>query len=119
MPGRGRWGSSSVATPRESCSARTTGCRTYCRTRDHPDLMRHFYRSHLTPAEVVAAADEFFPSLGLSAQANGRRSRTYQGVVGTPEVPATMRLLVRPEGGHYTFVEVETDQIGESRLDRN
>lgn len=30
-----------------------------------------------------------------------------------------MRLNVRPEGGHYTFVEVETDQIGESRLDRN
>ena len=30
-----------------------------------------------------------------------------------------MRLSVRPEGGHYTFVEVETDQIGESRLDRN
>lgn len=81
--------------------------------------MRHFYRSHLTPADVVAEADTFFSSLGLSAASTGPRSRTYQGVVGTPEVPAKMRLHVRPEGGHYTFVEIETDQIGESRLDRN
>jgi hypothetical protein len=26
---------------------------------------------------------------------------------------------VRPEGGHYTLIEVDTDQTGESRLDRN
>jgi hypothetical protein len=26
---------------------------------------------------------------------------------------------VRKEGGHYTFVEISTDQMGESRLDRN
>lgn len=81
--------------------------------------MRHFYRSHLTPADAVAAADEFFTALGLSATATGPRSRSYEGVVGTPDVKAKMRLLVRPEGGHYTFVEIETDQIGESRLDRN
>jgi hypothetical protein len=30
-----------------------------------------------------------------------------------------MTLSARPEGGHYTFVEVHTDQMGESRLDRN
>jgi hypothetical protein len=30
-----------------------------------------------------------------------------------------MKLSVRPEGGHYTFVEVHTDQIDQSRLDRN
>ena len=81
--------------------------------------MRHFYRSHLTPAEAVAAADAFFGSLGLSVTPSGPRSRVYQGTVGAPEVTARMRLSVRPEGGHYTFVEVETDQIGESRLDRN
>jgi len=23
------------------------------------------------------------------------------------------------EGGHYTFVQIDTDQMGESRLDRN
>ena len=30
-----------------------------------------------------------------------------------------MKLSVKPEGGHYTFIEAETDQVGESRLDRN
>jgi hypothetical protein len=81
--------------------------------------MRHFYRTSLTPAEVVAAADEFFAGLGLKTVATAPRQRTYQGVVGTPEVTSTVQLDVRPEGGHYTFVEVVTDQIGESRIDRN
>lgn len=81
--------------------------------------MRHFYRTSLTPAAAVAAADEFFASLGLRVTATAPRARTYQGVVGTPDVPSTVRLEVRSEGGHYTFVEVVTDQIGESRIDRN
>ncbi len=81
--------------------------------------MRHFYRSQVAPADVMSAADAFFSALRLTAAASGPRWRRYEGVVGTPEVPARMRLSVRAEGGHYTFVEVETDQIGESRLDRN
>ena len=28
-------------------------------------------------------------------------------------------VTVRAEGGHYTFVEAATDQMGESRMDRN
>lgn len=81
--------------------------------------MRHFYRTHLTPAEVLTAADEFFEKLGLAVAAREARERTYRGVVGTPEVPAAVQLRIRPEGGHYTFVEVTTDQVGESRIDRN
>jgi hypothetical protein len=81
--------------------------------------MRHFFRTHLTPAEVMTSADAFFSQLGLRTVASTPRSRTLQGVVGTPEVPARALLTVRPEGGHYTFVEVHTDQMGESRLDRN
>lgn len=81
--------------------------------------MRHFFRTHLTPAEVMPAADAFFAKLGLSTVASGPRARTFQGVVGAPEVPARLQLSARPEGGHYTFVEVHTDQMGESRLDRN
>lgn len=81
--------------------------------------MRHFFRTHLTPAEVMQSADVFFSSLGLSAVATAPRARTYQGIVGTPEVTARMKFSARPEGGHYTFVEVQTDQMGESRLDRN
>ncbi|MGQ0643598.1 MAG: hypothetical protein ACT4P6_22860 [Gemmatimonadaceae bacterium] len=81
--------------------------------------MRHFYRSQLKPADVMVAADKFFISLGMSGTSPNARARVYQGVVGAPEVTARMRLNVRAEGGHYTFVEVATDQIGESRLDRN
>ncbi|MEP6691328.1 MAG: hypothetical protein ABJD07_09235 [Gemmatimonadaceae bacterium] len=75
--------------------------------------MRHYYRTHITPADAVAAADEFFTSLGLAATAKKDRSRTYAGSLGT------LTLSARPEGGHYTFIEAETDQVGESRLDRN
>jgi hypothetical protein len=75
--------------------------------------MRHFYRSHLSPARVLEAGDEFFPVLGLTLQTTAPRARTFSGSLGT------MKLTSRAEGGHYTFVEVVTDQMGESRLDRN
>ena len=75
--------------------------------------MRHFYRSQLSPAQVLDTADEFFPALGVAQQTTGPRARTFSGPLGT------MRLTARAEGGHYTFVEVETDQMGESRLDRD
>ena len=82
--------------------------------------MRHFHRTHLHPDVVLATADAFFPTIGMHpAGKPGARSRTYAGSVGTPEVPSTLTLSVRMEGGHYTFVEAHTDQMGESRLDRN
>ena len=75
--------------------------------------MRHFYRSHLAPADVVVHADRFFPQLGLAQVSTAPRIRTFSGPLGN------LKLAVKAEGGHYTFVEVETDQMGESRLDRN
>jgi hypothetical protein len=75
--------------------------------------MRHFYRSHSTPADVLVVADRFFSELGLTAAGTTARARQFTGGLGT------MKLSVRPEGGHYTFVEAVTDQMGESRLDRN
>jgi hypothetical protein len=81
--------------------------------------MRHFYRTSQTPADVIAAADTFFPAMGLSTVASSHRSRTYRGVVGEPEVMSTIQVTAKPEGGHYTFVEAVTDQMGESRIDRN
>jgi hypothetical protein len=75
--------------------------------------MRHFYRSQLSPARVLETADEFFPALGVAQQTTAPRMRTLSGTLGT------MKLTVRAEGGHYTFVEVVNDQTGESRLDRN
>jgi len=75
--------------------------------------MRHFYRSHLSPAEVLAAADQFFPAIHLSQLTTAPRTRTFSGALGS------LKLSVKAEGGHYTFVQIETDQMGESRLDRN
>ena len=75
--------------------------------------MRLFHRTHLVPSEVVKAADDFFPRLELATKETAARARVFSGPLGT------MRLTVKAEGGHYTFVEVETDQIGESRLDKN
>ena len=74
--------------------------------------MKHFHRTHLPPDRVLAEADDFFPTIGLAAAATGERSRAWTGPIGA------MQLVVKAEGGHYTFVEVDTDQMGESRLDR-
>ena len=81
--------------------------------------MKHFHRTHLHPDVVLGEADAFFPTIGMAAAGTGPRSRQFAGSVGAPEEPATLALSVRMEGGHYTFVEVHTDQMGESRLDRN
>ena len=75
--------------------------------------MRHFYRSHTTPANVLVVADQFFPALGMALVTTTVRTRSFTGPLGA------LKLIVRAEGGHYTFVEVATDQMGESRMDRN
>jgi hypothetical protein len=75
--------------------------------------MRHFFRTQLTPVNVLSIADDFFPEIALHRSGHTARSRTFSGDLGT------LQLSVRKEGGHYTFVEVNTDQMGESRLDRN
>jgi hypothetical protein len=75
--------------------------------------MKHFFRSSLTPADAIAAADDFFLDMGFTRQESTARARTFSGELGVVTISA------RPEGGHYTFVEANTDQMGESRLDRN
>jgi hypothetical protein len=75
--------------------------------------MRHFHRTSVGPEAVMQAADAFFRALGQNATATAPRSRTFTGPLGTATISVKM------EGGHYTFVEADTDQIGESRLDKN
>jgi hypothetical protein len=75
--------------------------------------MRHFHRTHITPAEALSVADAFFAKLGLTAAETTARGRRFEGALGS------MKLTARPEGGHYTFIEAVTDQIDQSRLDRN
>lgn len=75
--------------------------------------MRHFFRSHMPLADVLAAADQFFPNIGLTQNTTAPKTRTYSGPLGA------LRLSVKAEGGHYTFIQADTDQMGESRMDRN
>ena len=75
--------------------------------------MRHYHRTHIAPAEVMTLADGFFARLDLTTAQSADRARTFTGALGT------MSITARPEGGHYTFIEVVTDQVGESRLDKN
>ena len=73
--------------------------------------MRYFHRTTLPPERVLAAAKGFFGARLVPAEEAARR-RVYTGTLGKVTVTA------RAEGGHYTFVEVSTDQVGESELDR-
>lgn len=75
--------------------------------------MRHYFRSHLKPDQVFAIADTFFPTILENATGSTRRTRDFSGPLGALKLSVTM------EGGHYTFVQIDTDQTGESRLDRN
>ncbi len=75
--------------------------------------MRHYHRTHIAADAALKLADEFFPTIGLAKTSSVARSRAFSGTLGT------MTLKIRPDGGHYTFIEVDTDQTGESRLDRN
>ena len=61
--------------------------------------MRHFFRTHLTPAEVMTRADAFFAALSLKTLASGARSRTWQGTVGTPEIAA------KAKKGDFVFLQ--------------
>ena len=75
--------------------------------------MRHFFRTQLLPADVLRISERFFAEIDLERTGHTARSRTFTGPLGT------LHLTVKKEGGHYTFVEISTDQTGESRLDRN
>jgi hypothetical protein len=73
--------------------------------------MRYFHRTPLPAERVLDAARRFFGGRLAPAEETARR-RVYSGALGRVSVGA------RAEGGHYTLVEVGTDQVGESELDR-
>ena len=73
--------------------------------------MKYFHRTSLPPARVLDAARRFFGGrLAPAEETKGRR--VYSGSLGRVSVSS------RAEGGHYTLIEVATDQVGESELDR-
>jgi len=73
--------------------------------------VRYFHRTTLSPHDVLTHAKTFFGTRLAPADEAVRR-RTYAGPLGRVTIAA------RAEGGHYTLVEVATDQVGESELDR-
>ena len=73
--------------------------------------MRYFHRTSATPDEVMASAKSFFGTRLAPAEEAPRR-RAYSGAIGRVTID------VKAEGGHYTFVDVTTDQMGESEIDR-
>jgi hypothetical protein len=73
--------------------------------------MKYFHRTHLTPAEVLLGASQFFGST-LAPGGEEPRRRQFTGSIGR------IGVTVQAEGGHYTLVTVETDQLAESEADR-
>ena len=73
--------------------------------------MRYFHRTSASPDAVLQMAKSFFGTRLAPAEEAPRR-RVYAGAMGT------VAIEVKAEGGHYTLVDVTTDQVGEAEIDR-
>jgi hypothetical protein len=73
--------------------------------------MKYFHRTHLSPDSVLARATEYFGARLTPVEESPRRRR-FSGSVGQ------MSVSVQAEGGHYTLITVETNQVGESEADK-
>jgi hypothetical protein len=73
--------------------------------------MKYFHRTQLPPDEVLARATAFFGARMAPAEEEPRRRRFTGGV-------GQIGVAVQAEGGHYTVVTVETNQVGESEADK-
>ena len=73
--------------------------------------MKYFHRTHLSPDDVLAGAVQFFGAT-LAPVEEGPRRRQFAGSIGR------IGVSVQAEGGHYTLVTVDTDQVGESEADK-
>ena len=73
--------------------------------------MKYFHRTSITPDAAVARAAEFFGAR-LTPTEEAPRRRRFGGTLGQ------LAVSVQAEGGHYTLVTIETDQPGESELDK-
>jgi hypothetical protein len=73
--------------------------------------MKYFHRTHLPPDAVLAGAARYFGGSLTQVEEQPRR-RLFAGSIGRISV------TVQAEGGHYTLVTVETDQVGESEADK-
>ena len=72
--------------------------------------MRYFHRSTVSPDLVLAEAERFFNTFAGSW--TGPRGLKFEGPLGQIKVNVAM------EGGHYTRITVDTDQVAESEADK-
>jgi hypothetical protein len=73
--------------------------------------MKYFHRTSIPLDEVMTRAAGYFGGRMTATEESGRRRR-YTSPLGQVTVSA------QAEGGHYTLVTVETNQPGESELDK-
>jgi hypothetical protein len=73
--------------------------------------MKYFHRTSLPLDAALAAAKTYFGARLAPAEESPRRL-AYSGALGK------VAISVKADGGHYTFVEAQTDQVGESELDK-
>jgi hypothetical protein len=73
--------------------------------------MKYFHRTSVPPEQVLAAAERFFGAT-LAPGEEGARRRQFVGTIGR------IGVTVQAEGGHYTLVTAETNQVGESEADK-
>jgi hypothetical protein len=73
--------------------------------------MKYFHRTHLPPDDVLARATAFFGARLTPVEELPRRRR-FGGAIGQ------ITVTVQVDGGHYTLVTVETNQVGESEADK-
>lgn len=73
--------------------------------------MKYFHRTHSPPDDVLARATAFFGARLAPVEELPRRRR-FGGILGQ------IGVSVHAEGGHYTLVTVETNQVGESEADK-
>ncbi|HET9150133.1 MAG TPA: hypothetical protein VFN83_00285 [Gemmatimonadales bacterium] len=73
--------------------------------------MQYFHRTSLSPEACIASGARFFGER-LSPAEEAPRRRRFTSPLGQ------LTLTAEAEGGHYTRVQVSTDQPGESELDK-
>ncbi len=73
--------------------------------------MKYFHRTHVAADAVLTHATAYFGA-SLTPVEELPRRRRFSGAIG--QVTVTLQA----EGGHYTLVTVETNQVGESEADK-
>jgi hypothetical protein len=73
--------------------------------------MKYFHRTNIDSDQVLDSARRFFRSSLALVEEQPRRV-VFAGTIGR------IGVTLQAEGGHYTLVTVETDQVGESEADK-